>query len=283
MIRLSPNPRVRANLLPWWIGGTLVVILLLALLVVRPLRSATRILKEQRMTIMTEAAAAAHPPNSDPLEQQLQRERRINQRLTAEWERQRAGIRTIRDSSTLDDILSPSIEGRIDFKVALFEARQRLGQMALAHAVKLPPDLGVPDTIGADEDTEIRLGQMAATVLLLKRCIEHGIPRIDAVDPDPPTLIQLEEEMDRNITFYPVRIRMTAHYDELMQLLDALRHDDILFALRRLHIMNAGPGLLDPLTIDAEWSIVALASTPALQEPWLDEDHELDDEEWMFY
>lgn len=283
MIRITPTPVPRITHLPWWLGGTLLLWVMVSLMVLRPMRQAILDTETAIDDLRAEAATRANPPDQDPLELRLQREVRSHQRWIGEWERFRDRISDLRGSAAFAELLTTSIEGRIDFKVALFEARQRLGRTAHARRVVLPADLGIPDTIGTDEDTELRLGQLVATVLLLERCLEHGIARIESVEPQPPRIMSGEDAATGQIAFYPVTIRLTADYENLLALLQALREDEMFFALHRLLIMNEVPEQKGPLTVKMQWNVIAFTPPlPSAQRTEQDEDPD-NDEDWMYY
>lgn len=283
MIRITPSPLPHVAWLPALLGTTVLVLVIGHLLVWRPLRTRLDETKSATASLQSEARSLALPDDAEPLAQRLGREVRVHQRLTVEWEQLQSRIHPMRAGPGFNELLTTSIEGRIDFKVALFEARQRLGRKAMTHQVALPPDLGIPDTIGADEDTELRLGHLAATVLLLERCIEHGIDRIETVAQRPPRMLALEEDVERHLVFYPVIIRLSAPYDHVVALLKALRTDDVFIALRRFMVMNEQPDEAGALTVQLQWSVVSWSGSPA-RDRALDQDPGLDDPDyWMFY
>lgn len=257
MIRVKPTSIAHARLIPWLIGGTLIAVLSIEFLLIRPRRAEAARLDEALQEVQNDIAAHTHPPEQNAVETRLQRQQRMNQRLMEEWEDKKVRVRTFREGSALTDILSPSIEGRIDFKVALFEARQRLGEMARVRNVALPADLGIPDAIGAEEDAEIRLGQLAATVLLLEKCMEHDIPTITRVRALSPNEVDVYDEEYRRVTFYPVRIHMTCSYDQLLDIVEALMEPDSFFSLRHVHTTSGFPDNPDELDVRIEWAAVA--------------------------
>ncbi len=283
MIRITPAPLPRVQQLPWWLGGTILLWVVVSLTMLRPLRSAIQATDAEIESLQAEIAARAHPPDQDPLDLRLQREMRTHQRWVSEWERHRERIGDLRVSAGLAEILTTSIEGRIDFKVALFEARQRLGRTARARGVALPADLGIPDTIGTDEDTELRLGQLVATVLLLERCLAHDIARIESVTPHSPRIISIEEEPVSQVAFYPVTIQLTTTYETLLELLRALREDEMFFGLRRFLVMNEFPDIEGPLTVKMQWNVIALTTPLPRAQRALPEEESDNEDDWLFY
>ena len=184
-------------------------------------------------------------------------------RLQSEWESRKSAIQTARAQISLSSVLLSSPEGRIDFKVSLYEARLRLGQMARENNVTLPADLGIPEAIGADEDTETRLGQLAATVLLLEDSISRRIPVIESVLALPPLIRQVEvDEFTHQVT-YPVLIRMRCRYPELLRLLEAHHKPNPIFSLERFHVMGMLQDEPEWLEIQTKWNVILFATAGA--------------------
>ncbi len=285
MIRFTPVASAQARtILPWIVTATIAIIVLMAMFVVRPMHAEILGTEERMRSVRETIEAHQQSPDSESPELRIVHEQMINERLQEEWGRKQKYIRTFREERTLQDILvpSPSIEGRIDFKVALYEARQRLSGKAREHSVTLPFDLGIPDTIGADEDAETRLRQLAATVLLLEKCIEMNVPVIEEVTALPPRVTELHDDAHKNISFYPVRIRMIYSYEGLLDMLDMLSQDSSFFGLRRFNALSLSPEKPDKVLISTEWS--AAVFTMASLSDTIHTDRETDPyHDWFFY
>jgi len=166
------------------------------------------------------------------LEGILRRETTRHEELSREWERLRVKTDTFRGRSPLADSLSASEEGRIDFKVALFEARDRLQKQAAAGGVSLPRGLGMDEAIGTDERAETRFWQLASVVKLVEACIRHGVPVVGSIEIlDPQTFPLLEEEGAVAIEF-PVRLGLRCSYEALRALLRAFGEEGPFFVVR---------------------------------------------------
>lgn len=279
MIRIAPTPLNPLRAIPVMVGGTLLLILIAWALIGYPLRRAAHE-TDQRLREVESILATYESVDGHTVDTLLQQEQWIHERLITGWENKRQRAQTTKVGSALTDILTYSVEGRIDFKVALFEARQRLGRKALEQQVLLPPDLGIPDTIGADEDAEIRLGQLAATVRLLEQCITHEIPLVEQVQVLPPSIVPLQNDAYQNITFYPVKIQLMAPYERLAELLSSMMEEGSFFALRRLRLESGAPHDPEQVSVMAVWSAIVYSSAgPSRQRPT----SEQDDESWMVY
>ena len=160
--------------------------------------------------------------------------------------------------------------GRIDFKVALLEARDHLQARANEDRT-FPEQLGMADTIATDEKAESRLRQLAAIVKLVEQIQHLGVSHIDYIQPLVP-LSYHQRPDDKSITReFPVQIRFVCAYGEMIQFLDSLQRPDRFFTLRRLQCEKlqgdgsdrirvtavCGAGLVQ----DRPWNLPARAGT----------------------
>ena len=246
------------------IAGALAVLLLapptLFLLVLRPIeRDRTRHAAEADR-LREELARVVDRYAEVPLDVLLDRERAATERIRAERDRIDARARTLRDDMTLSDVLASGVEGRIDFKVTLFEARDRLGRIAAEKGVHLPADLGIAETIASAEQAQMRLWQLASTVLLLERCIDTGIREITHVEALDPLNLPGTSTERPGVTVYPVSIRFSSSHDRFVALLRALGNERGFFALRSFWLRLPAPGSHHRL--DGRVVALALRATP---------------------
>ena len=175
-----------------------------------------------------------------PIEADLARTAAMYDHLQQEWEHLRAGVATFQSRSSLAETLPADEEGRIDFKVALFEARARLQEQAAARGVTVPLDLGIDETIGADEHAETRLWQLSAIIELLEQSVALGIPSIDSIESLPTIIHPLTEEENAVAEEFPVRLTMHGPFATFLEFIDALVDDGKFFALRRFWLEKEG-------------------------------------------
>jgi len=161
---------------------------------------------------------------------------RRRERLTHEWEELRARADTFKGGSPLPEALSAFEEGRIDFKVALSDARMRVEQAAKAHGVEIPENLQIPETIRTDERADTRLWQLAATVKLLELAIGQGVKSVGQVTPLPPVRHALLPEENALALEFPVLLKARCSFDTVSALLDSMAARDHFFALRRFRL-----------------------------------------------
>ena len=175
-------------------------------------------------------------------------------RLEARWEELRARLDSFKTPPSFARAADPTAEGRIDFKVALFEARSLLLEKAGAGGVALPEALGVEETIGADEDAETRLWQLAAVVKLVECCIDIALPAVERIDILAPYDHVLSDGSKVYAREFPTRIRLAASFEEIRQLLDGLLEEGSFFTLRGFRAERMSKYRYKPLEVTAVFS-----------------------------
>lgn len=258
MIRLQtkykPSQRTALIIVP-----TLLITLATLLGVIHPLwREQQRITRDWKKA--QDIVDSFTPENDEkPIAQRLAIEQRRFDQLQQYWDQILPRIQQYRNQ-TLSRMVSRSFEGRIDFKIALFEARQRLEDLASQHQTLLPPNLGISATIGADEQAETRLGQLAATLLLLETCMRLDIPIVYQVRALPPHHIPLESEPFPAISLFPVFLELDANFDQWTSLCQDLQESQTLFVLKHLQLESNFPKAPEALRIKVIWSAVGMTT-----------------------
>lgn len=176
--------------------------------------------------------------------------RRRHKELEGEWRELRRRVDTFHGRPPLMDGLPKDNEGRIDFKVALFEARTRLQEAASAQGVSLPTDLGIPETIGTEEQAETRLWQLAATVKLVEQVVALGVVAIDRIESAAPVVHEEVSPDDGWVEEYPVRLILQCGFEDIDPLLERLSGDGSFFAVRHFRVERVGAEATAPLRLD---------------------------------
>lgn len=154
-------------------------------------------------------------------------------------------------------------EGRIDFKVALFDSRIRLQARARSRDVKVPDDLGMPEDVSSDKNADILLWQLAATVRLMETAIDNPLPevvRVQALDPFVLEPVSTEGEVLRE---FPVDLTVTSRLDPLVTFTRFVQQSRTPFMLRRFSIEKVAP---DTEELVSHWVYSAFVQTPAALE-----------------
>ncbi len=219
------------------VGGVIVAAALalsLMLLIILPLQRERQRLGDELKLLQNRLQPYLSRSTRDSMTEQAKRRQSELHKLEAEWEYLLLRMETFPRNTRLADVLDSPEEGRIDYKVALYDARNRLAEAAGEAGVSLPDDiLGLPETIGADESAEVLLWQLAVTKLLINRGIESGLPVINRVRAYRPLNQKLAEQNSLFVYLYPVFIESRQNYAQLTGFLDALLEHPESFILQR--------------------------------------------------
>jgi len=202
-----------------------------------PLRDGKNGLLAQHVRLERQLAEALAEPDAGPsLQQRLVVEQAEHAALQAEWERLKSIVQTFGEAAQPTDFLATARESRIDFKIELFNARQRLAAEARRLGVEIPQDLGLTETISAIEDAETRFWQLMATDKLVATLLQSGIAQVLEIRPLPARTHDLSSPDDARLREYPVSVTITCSYSSLLQLLDRIGTRGSFFALRAIRI-----------------------------------------------
>lgn len=219
------------------IGGVIAAAALalsLMLLVILPLQRERQRLGDELKLLQTRLQPYLSRSTRDSMAEQAKHKQIALQKMEAEWEYLRLRMETFPRNTRLADVLDSPEEGRIDYKIALYDARNHLADAAREAGVSLPDDsLGLPETIGADESAEVLLWQLAVTKLLINRGIETGLPVIRKVRAYRPLSQNLAGQNALFVYLYPVFIESRQNYAQLTVFLDALLKNSEGFILQR--------------------------------------------------
>lgn len=152
--------------------------------------------------------------------------------------------------NALPNLDDASAEARIDFKVALQEARERLHEEAIARGYQYPETLGMTETISAEENTETRMRQLQTAIRIAELCMQHEVAHVQSFRPlhphprYPPATTNELWAVD-----YPVEVHISCRYDQLIHLLDALRGKNEFISLYSMTTTHPGPENPDMLAV----------------------------------
>ncbi len=190
--------------------------------------------------------------SQEPLSSRVERELRLKTEMSSEWDELVERVQTFSSPAKLADLLASSEEGRIDYKVALFDARQCMSQFAGESDVAIPSDLGMTETIGTDEVMASRLWQLATNVSLIGLLIDSGAIAIDSILLLDPIDFPVTALGDSSILkIYPVKFTAIMPFDALVKLIRAFDKNERFFAMQRLMVKSIDPKQPDILRVKA--------------------------------
>lgn len=134
-----------------------------------------------------------------------------------------------------DDAALPE-ERRIEFKVALFNARNELQDVAAKSNVILPEDIGLDSIIGAEENTETRLRQLNAVVKLMHKIFTQPKVEVVSITSLEPKSYELALPEVAALLEYPTALELKCTYAQLFKLIAELQKPEDFFMLRNLRI-----------------------------------------------
>lgn len=161
-----------------------------------------------------------------------------------QWNRQRQRYNVL---PSLDEV---GAEARIDFKVALQEAREKIHQESIARGFEYPGSLGMTETIAAEENTETRMRQLQSGMRTAELCLEQEVTHVQSFRPLAPRAV-LAASATNSLwaVSYPFEAQISCRYDQLVKLLDALRSKDRFYSLISLTATHPGPENPDMLAV----------------------------------
>ncbi len=159
-----------------------------------------------------------------------------NQQLEQAWEQHRLQVDTFHGMLPERVRVAAGEDARIDFKVALFNARETLQALAQESGVKLTDDLGIAETIATEDDTETRLWELGAVIRLVELLISSGVATIDTIEALPPFVYAEVPDENEHTLAFPVRVSLQCSYAQLYPLLSVLSREECFYAISQCDI-----------------------------------------------
>jgi len=172
----------------------------------------------------------------------------LNQ-LSNEWARIAARLSSYEDQSIVQNI---GVD-RIDYKVRLYEIRERLESKSSELNIPLvPKELGLDEDLDSGEAVRVRMLQLKAVEKVADLTMDRQISRLVEIYPLPP--VEHKDAMGKNIfTEYPVRIECDIDFEHLYTCFQSVFEENQVFAFRNIRV-ESGP------TFDAKLRIKAVLS-----------------------
>ncbi len=185
--------------------------------------------------------------NGESLVERLNAEREKETYLLGEWKRYSNLLETWQAKEVSDEG-DAGEAARIDFKVALFNARERLTNRAEEAGTTLPTDIGISENIETDENTAVRFLQLAAVQKLVGFALDIGIPEIFEIAALLPKPVPAADGEEEYIEQYPVRLGMRCSLNAFIQFLGQVMHAKHFFTVAHIHAemsSKSNPHLLE--------------------------------------
>lgn len=229
------------------------ILTILALLVfgVYPLRRAELRINREMAEVKDGIAEFRAQAGEASIEKRLAAARAANSEMKADWDRLEPHVNTFSKEEKLADILASSEEGRIDYKVALFDARQWIDYQSRNNNTVFPPDLGMKETVGTEEVMESKLWQLAANVSLAEVVISSGMDAVESIDVLDPITRAITIGEHPYLMLYPVRVEMRGSYSDMLDFIRKIGGEERFFAPLRLLVENIDPSRSDLLAVRA--------------------------------
>ncbi len=169
--------------------------------------------------------------------------------LSNEWHRIAARLAAFTDQPELLD----AAVNRIDYKVELYELRQRLQEKSEELKIKLlPVELGLDETLTSSDAIRVRMTQLRAVEKLADLTLDRGIQRLVEIYPLEP-ITHKDNKGRRLFEEYPVRIECDVDFENLFIFFQSVFEENQVFTFRNLRV-ESGP------TFDAKLRVKAVLS-----------------------
>jgi hypothetical protein len=148
----------------------------------------------------------------------------------------------------------PSAEvNRIDYKVQLYEIRQRLQVKSGELKIQLmPTELGLDESLASGDAIRVRMLQLKAVEKLADLTLDRQIQRLVEIYPLAPVLHK-DKKGNKIFEEYPVRIECDVDFEHLFTFFQSVFDENQVFAFRNIRI-ESGP------TFDSKLRVKAILS-----------------------
>jgi Tfp pilus assembly protein PilO len=198
--------------------------------------------------------------------EELPLESRRNALRQAAVRRRECWEKAARELSTFEkqEILRTTEVGKIDFKVALFEVRERLRRKADEYGIRPTFELAIDEKVLSNEDARKRMLQLRAAERIMDTTLGLKVHRIESVEPLEPVAHQDPETGEVFLEEYPVRIQFVGNIENVYAFFQELFQTNRVFAVRRMRLEKES--LNNPDQIRAEATVSALVFLRQIEE-----------------
>ena len=237
-------------------SACLLAVLWYALLM--PLNNERKSLEQDIANMQNELARKGLLLGPEILRQELNKEGRFNADLLMEW------TNTVDRLSGFQGVpqVTAARVGKIEYKVALFDVKQRMLKKARALKIILPEDIGMDAVVKSSEDARRLMYQLKAVETLLDTALDMKIKTVKFVEPMTPKGHHPEGADEVFVEEYPVRIRLYGNVESLYDLLSSALSSENFFVLRHLKVRSVSETKPDLLDISAVMSSLLFTKSP---------------------
>jgi len=180
-----------------------------------------------------------------------------NRSLHAEWTNMVGRMQTFARRDDLTNYV-----GHIDYKVALFDVRQRLLKKSRTKNIRIRHyDLGMEDAVRSDEDARKLMLQLRTVEKIVDFALDLQINMLRDIDPLPPLQLKAAPTQEPFAEEYPVDVEFYGSLENLYQMFAAILDADSTLMLRRLRVLSE-PNRPDVLRITAVMSTLVFLRDP---------------------
>jgi len=206
----------------------------------------------------TELARMGLLLDRDILKRELNKEISYNSDLLNEWSNT---VARLDGFPQLPNMPAERI-GKIDYKVALFDVKQRLLKKARAMEIELTSDIGMEAVVKSSEDARRLMYQLKSVETLLDTALDMKIKTVKFVEPLKPKGYHPEKSTEVFVEEYPVRIRMYGDVESLYDLLSSALASEHFLVLKNLQVRSVSENKPDLLDISAVMSSLLFIKSP---------------------
>ncbi len=239
------------------IVGAAGVLFLLWFFLLAPLNLRRRRLEHQIQQMQAQLAEKNYLVGEEALFERKAEVQRQYNRLYEEWREMRT--RLAADAADGGEGEGPGV---IDFKVKLFEVRQRLLRKSRDLRIGLPRDLGMDDAVYSNEDARKLMHQLRAMEKLVDLFLDLKVSALREILPLPPRPMRLGADEPPYLEEYPVDIEFYGSLEHLYGLFRAIYEAQHVFVLRRVRVEATSPTEPDLLRMRAQMGALVFLGEP---------------------
>ena len=166
--------------------------------------------------------------------------------LSNEWSRIAERLATFPNQT----VMRNAEVNRIDYKVQLYEIRQRLQAKSGELKIQLmPTELGLDETVASGDIIRVRMLQLKAVEKLADLTLDRQIQRLVEIYPLAP-VEHKDKKGRRTFEEYPVRIECDVDFEHLFTFFQSVFEEGQVFVFRNLRI-ESGPTFDSKLRVKA--------------------------------